>query len=149
MSRKKFYFNQGSNKYESSGVVCVKSFKIDAGVQAAGTAACKGFKAGDVILGFRAKVTEAVVGTTSTLQLGFSSTTMLSAAIAEATLVAGYNFGPDHTADASPYCLTADDTFDSIVGVNTLTAGKIDVDVIYLPAENEELGTDFHEYVTA
>ena len=148
--RKRQYPIQGkSGKFETAGFVKTVGFRIDCGVQVANTNALLGFKKGDVILGFRAKVTEAVVGTTSTLQLGFTGKTMLSAAIAEATLVANYCFGADHTADAAAYCLEADDTFDCIVGANTLTAGKLDIDIIYLPAEALAMGDDFHEYVTA
>ena len=149
--RKRQYPIQGkSGKFETSGFVKTVGFRVDAGVQTAGTAALLGFKKGDVILGFRAKVTEAVTsGGAATVQFGFSGKTMLSAAIAKATLVAGYAFGADHTADAAVYCLEADDTFDSIVASATLTAGKFDIDVIYLPAEALAMGDDYHEYVTA
>ncbi|MFC1535739.1 hypothetical protein ACFL4H_00065 [Candidatus Neomarinimicrobiota bacterium] len=148
--RKMQYPIQGkSGKFETSGFVKSVGFRVDAGAQVAGTAELLNFKKGDVILGFRVKVTEDVAGTSSTVQMGFTGKTMLSAAIAEATLVPGYCFGPDESADAAVYTLPADDTFDCIVAVATLTAGKFDVDVIYLPAEVLDMGDDFHEYVTA
>lgn len=143
------YPYDGMGNFGTWNVPLVDAFRIDAGVQVAGTAACRIYHKGDVILGFVARVTEAVVGTTSTVQLGFTGKTMLSAATAEATLVLNYPLGPDESADAAVYVLPADDSFDCIVGVNTLTAGKFDVFVIYYPAITESLSTDIYEFVTA
>jgi hypothetical protein len=143
------YYLGGSQKLESTNAACVKSFRIDAGVQAAGTATTVTFPAGAMILGFQVVVTEAVsTGSSPTVQMGFTGTTMLSAAIAAATLVVGYTFGQDNSADAAPLTLSADDTFDCIVAVATLTTGKFDVHVTYIPRP-ELCDSQEHEYVTA
>ena len=87
-----------------------KQFSIDFGMQEANTATTQTFKKGDMILGFSAVVTEAMTSAGSaTIQLGFSGTTMLSAAVAKATAVVDYPIGPDNASDAAPYVLTADD----------------------------------------
>lgn len=123
-----------------------RQFSIDFGIQEANTATTETFSKGDMILGFSAVVTEAMLsGGSATIQLGFAGTTMLSAAVAKATAVLNYPIGPDHSADASPYVLVADDTFDSIVGTATATAGKVDVTVWYIAAPSSHSGT---EYVT-
>ena len=151
MAVNKIYPVQGSNKWESVGLPIVKAFRIDAGVQGAGTAACLTFNKGDMILGFQAVVTEAVTsGGSATVQLGFTGKTMLSAATGKATLVADYPLGPDESSDAAVYVLAADDTFDCIVATATLTAGKFDVYVTYVPNQvGDSLGSEYEEFVTA
>jgi len=142
---------QGKLEHKTTGFVKVASFRIDLGVHAhTETQTTKMFKKGDVILGFRAKVIEALTSTGSaTLILGFSGTTMLSADTAKTALDAiGDILGPDNSADAAALCLESDDTFDTTVGTAALTAGKVDIDVIYLPAARQDLGTDFKEYVS-
>lgn len=129
-----------------------KRFRIDAGAQAAGTDTTESFAAGSIILGFSAKTTEAVTSAGSaTVQLGFTSTTMLSNAIAKATLADNYRFGPncDGTEYFAPLHLTAADTFDCIVAVATLTAGKFDIEVIYIEPLESELDSGFTEWTTA
>lgn len=141
----------GLQKYDSFGAVKVDAFRIDAGVQAAGTATTKTYKAGSIIWGFVAKVTEAVTSDgAATAQLGFTGTTQLSAAIAKATLVQNYFFGVANDIDASPLVLSADDTFDSIVAVATLTSGKFDVYIVYTEPPTADLADDYtKEYTTA
>ena len=146
--RKKDFPMGGDNTWATTDMIICRSFRIDCGAQAAGTATTERFKAGSVIFAFRAKVTETVSGTTSTVQLGFTGTTMLSAATAEATLVANYIFGNANNIDACVMVLSTDDTFDCIVGVNTLTAGKFDVDVYYAPPPEGVLGAEFKQYTT-
>lgn len=146
---KTLYYHRGMKKFPFTAPLCTAVFRIDAGAQAAGTDTTKSFPAGTCIVGFRAKVTEAVTsGGSATVQLGFSGKTMLSAAIAKATLVADYSFGPDDTADAAFYTCTAADTFDCIVGTATLTAGKFDVEVFYIPPMEAQLSSDIKEYTT-
>lgn len=135
----------GQNKADDniSDVLQLKKqqFSIDFGMQEANTATTQTFKKGDMILGFSAVVTEAMTSAGSaTIQLGFSGTTMLSAAVAKATAVVDYPIGPDNASDAAPYVLTADDTFDSIVGTATATAGKVDVTVWYIEAPSSHSG---------
>lgn len=151
--RSKIYPMGGSNDFEADDMVITKSFRIDAGTQATGTAPTVIFKKGDLIFGFCARVTEAVTSDGSgTVQLGFTGTRMLSVAtIAKTTLVLNYIVGPDQTngAENCPYMITADDTFDCIVGTATLTAGKFDVDVFYAPLQTQALGEIHREWVTA
>ena len=141
--------NGADGRINDASSLRVKKFKIDFGAQAAGTAACQNFSKGDMILGFSAVVTEAMTsGGSATIQLGFSSTTMLSAAVAKGTAVADYPIGPANAADAAPLVLVADDTFDSIVGTATATAGKVDVSVWYIKAQDAHTSQEM-EFVTA
>ena len=149
---KKRYPMSGQKQWETTSMVISRAFRIDAGVQASGTATTEMFDRGSIILGFRAKVTEAFTsGGSATVQLGFASNLMISAAVAVATLVANYPVGGQQTngSEACPYVLTASDTFDCIVGAATLTAGKFDVDVYHVPPRNGVLGDEFEEFVTA
>ena len=152
--RKKQYPVQGKNKFGTYGFVQVDSFRVDAGVHALNeTQTARYYKKGDLILGFRAKVTEAFTSLGSaTLQLGFTGVRMLSADTALTSIDAiGDLVGPDLTngAENGPYLLTADDSFDIINTTAAFTAGKLDIDVIYLPAEQGvNLGDDTHEYVS-
>jgi len=139
----------GQNKADNSlddvaAALQKKQFSIDFGIQEANTATTETFNKGDMILGFSAVVTEAMLsGGSATIQLGFTGTTMLSAAVAKATAVADYPIGPDHSADAAPYVLVANDTFDSIVGSATATAGKVDVTVWYIAAPAAHSGPEW------
>ena len=150
--RKKQYPVQGKNEFGTYGFVMVDSFRVDAGLHAhTETQETRIYKKGDIILGFRAKVTEAFTsGGSATLQLGFTGKTMLSEATIALTSIdaIGDLVVPDESADAAVYVLTADDSFDTIVGTAAFTAGKLDIDVIYLPAAKQDLGDDTHEYVS-
>ena len=140
----------GKAQYASSVPPITLDFMVDASAATATTFTLVTLPKGAVVYGFRAVVTEAVVGTTSTVQLGFTGKTMLSAATAEATLVEGYVLGPDESADAAVYTLAASDTFDCIVGTNTLTAGKFDVTIFYHPPRGEAFkNTEYKEFTTA
>ena len=142
---------QGSRRFESSSFPIVKSFRIDAGAQITGTATTAQFNMGDMILGFQAKVTEAVVGSGASMLLGFTGQRMISGRTAITSLDAiGDVLGPSVTAagEAGPYVLTADDTFDCTVSSTTLTAGKFDIHVCYVPAPNGDCDSTFKEYTT-
>jgi len=141
----------GQNKLDSyvdaAKDLRVRKFQIDFGVQEANTATTETFTKGSLILGFSAVVTEAMLsGGSATIQLGFTGTTMLSAAVAKATAIADYPIGPANAADAAPLVLVADDTFDSIVATATATAGKVDVSVWYI--EKQAAHSGVREYVT-
>lgn len=144
------FYPLGKTQFETTALPLCMSFRVDAGAQAVGTDTIVSFEKGSTILGFRARVTEA--GTSAgaaTLQIGFTGTTMLSAATALTSFDAiGDIIGPDNSADAAVYVLTAADTFDFIVGTAALTAGKFDVDIFYYPARSGDLGTAFKEYTT-
>ena len=137
----------GQNKADTAldnvaGALLKKQFSIDFGIQEANTAATETFDKGDLILGFSAVVTEAMLsGGSATIQLGFASTTMLSAAVAKATAVLDYPISC--AATAGPFMLVADDTFDSIVGTATATAGKVDVTVWYIAAPSAHSGASW------
>ncbi len=149
MSLTKNYFN-GISNFPNSAPQCTLDFRLDCGAQAAGTATLETLPKGSVVVGFRAVVTEAVTSAGSaTVQLGFTGKTMLSAATAKATLVAGYVLGPDESADAAVYTLGVSDTFDSIVGTATCTAGKFDITIFYHPPQDGAMDGSFKEWVTA
>ena len=155
MSRKRFYNADGKSgkKFTTTGFIRVDSFRVDAGVHAQDeTQAARWYRKGDLIFGFRARVTEAFTSDGSaTLQLGFTGVRMLSADTALTSIDAiGDLVGPDLTngAENGPYLLTADDAFDIINTTAAFTAGKLDIDVILLPADPEDLGSNFHEYVS-
>ena len=139
----------GQNKADTAldnvaSALLKRQFSIDFGIQEANTATTETFSKGDMILGFSAVVTEAMLsGGSASIQLGFAGTTMLSAAVAKATAVADYPIGPDHSADAAPYVLVADDTFDSTVATATATAGKVDVTVWYIAAPSAHAGPNW------
>ena len=121
-----------------------RQFTIDFGIQEANTATTETFSKGDMIIGFSAVVTEAMTsGGSATIKLGFTGTTMLSAAVPKATAVVDYPIGPDNSADAAPLLLTADDTFDSTVGTATATAGKVNVTVWYIAAPSFATQADY------
>ena len=112
-----------------------KQFDIDFGAQGTGTDTTETFSKGDMILGFSAVVTEAMTSSSgSSIKLGFTGTSMISAAVAKADAVVDYPIGPDNASDAAPLLLTADDTFDSTVATTAATAGKVNVTVWYLEA---------------
>ena len=148
--RKRHYPMGGKNHWETTDMIVCRSFRIDAGAQAAGTATTETFPIGSVILGWRARVTEAFTsGGSATVELGFTSTTQYSTStIAVGTLVLNYFVGPANDGDTSPLILSAADTFDCVVATATLTAGKFDVDVYYAPPIWDALGAEFKEYVT-
>jgi len=138
--------NAADNAINNASQLKMKQFSIDFGIQEANTATTQTFNKGDMILGFSCVVTEALLSAGSaTIQLGFAGTTMLSAAVAKADAVADYPIGPSNAGDAAPYVLTANDTFDSIVGAATATAGKVDVTVWYIEAPSSHTG---YEWVT-
>jgi len=140
------FYGQNKADAQISDVLQIKKrqFSIDCGIQEANTAATETFSKGDMILGFSCVVTEQPVSVGSaTVQFGFSSTTMLSAAVGKATAVLAYPIGPNNAGDAAPYVLVADDTFDSIVGAATLTEGKVDVTVWYIEAPASHSGPEW------
>jgi len=151
----KNYFN-GLINYPTTSPPATLDFRVDAGVQIANTNALVTLPKGSFIYGFRVVVTEAVVGSGSaTVQFGFTGLGMLSLAVAEATLVAGYVFG-SHAAGiatnsvmSAPHVLTASDTFDCIVGAQTLTAGKFDITIFYHPPQDGAMDSSYKEFVTA
>ena len=137
----------GQNKADTAidnvaSAIQKRQFTIDFGIQEANTATTETFSKGDLILGFSAVVTEAVTsGGSATIQLGFAGTTMLSAAVAKATAVVDYPISC--AATAGPFMLVADDTFDSIVGTATATAGKVNVTVWYVAAPSFATQADY------
>ena len=126
MNVQRYYPHQGSKRFETTSGAITKSFRIAATTQGQTTDTTETFPKGAMILGFQVKVTIDVAGTSSTVQMGFTGTEMLSAAIAEATLVPGYVFGAALGNDDSggPLTLSADDTFDCIVATSETLSHK-------------------------
>lgn len=150
MSVDKYYPVQGTNKFETVSYPMTKAFAVDFGAMTTGTATLYSFPKGAVILGFAARVTEAMEAAgAATLQIGFTGTAMLSSVHASATATLNTIIAPSTTMVLLPLTLTADDTFDIIIGTTSLTAGKIDIFVTYVPIPIEDLSTsDFLSYVT-
>ena len=147
----KMYLIEGEEKYVTLSGVIVRGFRIDVGAQGISEDETMVFKKGDIILGFRVVVTEAVAsGGGASVTLGFTGKKMISAALAKATLVLGYVFGPDIANNlAQSYTLIADDGFDSKVITTALTDGKFEIEVAYIPAPDGNLDSNIIEYVTA
>ena len=147
----KYYPVQGVNKFQTVSFPMTKAFAVDFGAQSTGTYQTASFPKGAVILGFSARVTEAMeTAGAGTLQLGFTGTQMLSSATGSAVAVLDAVLRPSTTAVKVPLVLTADDTFDIIVGTTSCTAGKVDVFVTYIPLPVDDLSTsDFLSYVTS
>ena len=150
----KNYFNAIAN-FPTTSPPCTIDFRVDMGVQVIGTAALVTIPKGSFIYGFRAVVTETVVGSSTTVQFGLSGLGMLSLAVPEATLVAGYVFGSHaagiatNSVQSAPHVVTASDTFDCIVGGGTATAGKFDVTIFYHPPQDGAMDSSYKEFVTA
>ena len=141
---KSFQNKDGGTLNTLADGVKVLRYKVTATTATVATHILHQFNKGDMILGFSAVVTEAMLsGGSATIKLGFTGTTMLSAAVAKATAVADYPIGPEHSADAAPYVLVADDTFDSTVATATATAGKVDVTVWYIAAPAAHSGPEW------
>ena len=150
MSIQRYYPMQGSTKYETTGAICVSTFRFSATANtAAGTKAGPYFTKGSLILGFCGKVSEAFTSTGSlTLQIGFTGTNLLSAATAKTSVDAiGDVVGPAAASVPCAMILTADDTFDFIVGTAHASAGKIDCHVAYLPPPDGVADSTFKQYV--
>ena len=152
MSVQKHYPMQGSKRFETTSMPIVRSFRVDCGAQTATTTSTQIFRKGDMILGFQAKVTEAVTSAdANSITLGFTGNRMLSASTTKTSLVVNYVLGPNQTngSEACPYVLTADDYFDvTETATATGTAGKFDVHVLYVPAPDGVCNSTFKEYVT-
>lgn len=151
----KFYPVQGTNKYQTVSFPITKAFRVDFGAGTTGTHAMETFPKGSIILGFCVRIEEAMEAAGSaTVQFGFTGKTMLTSAHGSGTCTLNSILVPlglsSNTASApEPYILTADDTFDLIVGTTSLTAGKADIFVTYIPIPGESLDTDdFRQWVT-
>jgi hypothetical protein len=161
----KFYPVQGSSKFQTVSFPITKAFSIDFGAQttaANATAAIYTFPKGSMILGFVARVREALqTGGAGTVQLGFTGTPILSSAHASGGAGLNVIISPMYAMGSSqlssltnqgsytPMVLKADDTFDCILGTTGPSAGKVDVFVTYIPSPLEDLSTsDFLSVVT-
>ena len=154
----KFYPVQGSNKFQTVSFPITKAFRINCVGSTAGTHTCVSLDKGTIVLGFVARVAEAVESSGSaTVQLGFTgvghmlSTAHGSGAATLGTIITG-NGGSALSSKTyqAAYCLTAADTFDFIVGAAPIStgsgAGKIDVFLTYIPIPVGDLDTS--EFLT-
>ena len=153
----KYYPVQGSNKFQTVAFPVTKAFRINCVGSTAGTHTCVSLPKGSIVLGFVARVAEALESTGATVQLGFTGVGhMLSTAHASGTATLGTiitgNAGSALSSKTyqAAYCLTAADTFDFIVGSQAITtgsgAGKIDVFLTYIPVPVGDLDTS--EFLT-
>lgn len=150
----KYFPVQGSNKFQTVSFPITKAVMIDFGAQgSSGTATTFSLPKGSQVVGFTARVTEAYESSgDGTFQLGFSGTEMLTSAVTSAVAVLGACLGPvQSTAGAGVLTLSADDTFDVIIGTSGgATAGKVEVFITYVPIPVQALtSTDFLSYVTS
>ena len=136
----KYYPMQGSRRYETTNFPCVKTFRLTCtGMTSNKTSTFQQFEKGSMILGFQAVVTTAFV-VTGLLRLGFTSQTMYSTLTGNSTTLfsaAGYAVGPSATGLGGSYTISAaSDTFDGLSNTMTLTSGKMDIHVLYIPPPN-------------
>jgi hypothetical protein len=148
----KFYPVQGSNRFQTSSFPITKAFRIVCAGSTAGTHTCFSIPKGSKILGFSARMAEALESSGATIQLGFTGVgSMLSTVHASGAATAGTIItGNSNSALSSKTCQmvyipTADETFDFIVGTGAITtgngSGKIDVFLTYIPLPTEDLST--------
>lgn len=140
----KYYPVQGTNKFQTVSFPITKAFHVDLkSSTGATTYALFTVPKGAMVLGFVAKVTEAMEATAAaTLQLGFTGTDMLSTAHASATAVLGTIIAPPNTSLFKPYVLSADDSFDVIIGTAKISAGgEFDCFLTYIPIPQDPLST--------
>ena len=146
----RYYPMQGSKKYETTGAICVKTFRYSATANsAANTSEGPIFTKGSLILGFCGKVTEAFTSTGSaTLTVGFTGTNQLGPDSAKTAIDAiGDVVGVSPTESPCAMIVTADDTFDFTVGTAKFSAGQMDFHVVYLPPPDGVADSTFKQYV--
>lgn len=152
----KYFPMQGTNKFQTVSFPIVKGFKIDlANTTGATTYTLFRVPKGSIVLGFSAIVRTAMESTNAaTLQLGFTgvgsilSTAHGSGAATVGTVITGNsNSALSSKTVQMAYVLTADDTFDCIVGTNKTNAGVVDVFLTYIPVPGVAMSTsDFLTY---
>jgi len=152
----KYFPVQGTNKFQTVSFPITKAFKINlANTTGATTYTLFNVPKGSLVLGFTGIVRTAVESTNAaTIQIGFTgvghmlSTAHASAAATAGTVITG-NGGSALSSKTyqATYALTADDTFDLIVGTNKANAGVIDVFLTYIPSPVNTLSSsDFLTY---
>lgn len=155
MAVDKYYPVQGTNKFQTTSFPITKAFVVDlANTTGATTYSLFSVPKGSVVLGFSARMSEAhETGGAGTIQLGFTgvggmlSTAHASAAATAGTIITGNSNSALSSATYQlPYVLTANDTFDLIVGTAAATAGQVDVYLTYVPVPVDDLSTS--EFLT-
>lgn len=146
----KFYPVQGSNRFMTCSFPITKGFHVDLKGSTAGTHTAFSVPKGSVVLGFSARVTEALESTGITVQLGFTgvgsmlSTAHASGAATVGTIITGNsNSALSSKTSQMAYIPTADDTFDIIITgpITTAQSGEFDVFLTYIPIPTEDLST--------
>jgi hypothetical protein len=147
----KYYPMQGSRRYETTNFPCVKTFRLTCtGMTSNKTSTYQSFERGCVVLGFQA-VVNTVFAVTGLLRLGFTGqlcySTLTGFPTTDLTTL-GNAFGPSATGIGCSYTITAvSDTFDGLSNTKTLTSGKLDIHVLYVPPPNGEAdSTTFKTY---
>ncbi len=141
---------QGSSKYETTGAIVVDTFRFSATANDSGTMTLTGpyYTKGSLILGFVGKVTTAFTSTsTAMLRIGFIGTKQ-STAIHGLTAVdaIGEVIGPTATRVPQPMIITADDSFDFGITAHKMSAGAMDVHVVYVPPPAGTLDDTYPRY---
>jgi hypothetical protein len=151
MNIEKYNPMQGSAKYETTGAIVVDTFRFSATANTT-TMTLTGptYTKGSLVLGFVGKVTTAFTSTgTAKLRIGFIGTNQ-SSAIHGLTAVdaAREVIGPTATNTPCPMILAADDTFDFGITAVKLSAGAMDVHVVYVPPPAGTLDTTYKQYAS-
>jgi hypothetical protein len=141
---------QGSTRYETTSAIVVDTFRFSATANASGTMTLAGptYTKGSMILGFSGKATTAFTSTdTATFRIGFIGTGM-SSIIHGLTAVdaIGEVIGPGATNTPAVLTLLADDTFDFGVTAHKMSAGAMDIRVVYVPAPDGVADSTYPQY---
>jgi len=148
----KYFPVQGSNKFQTYSFPITKAFHVDLKGSTAGTHTCFTVPAGSIVLGFAARVSEALESSGITVQVGFTgvgsmlSTAHASGAATVGTIITGNsNSALSSKTTQMVYIPTADDTFDVITSGAMTTAsgytGELDVYLTYIPLPTAVLTT--------
>ena len=146
----RYYPFQGSRKFETNALPLTKSIRYSCTANTAdATTALLTFKKGTFVLGFQARVTASFTsGGNATLQLGFSTMCgYYSSAVKVASLTLNTMWGLSSSGVLNVGFLTADDTFDAVVGTTPMTAGEMDIHIMYVPPMSKAAGSDIKQYL--
>ncbi len=149
MGIRKYCPMQGSTKYATTSAIVVDTFRLSCTANT-GTMTLTGptYTKGSMLLGFVGKATTAFTSTgTAKLRIGFIGTGM-SSIIHGLTAVdaIGEVIGPGVTNTPCALVLAADDTFDFGITAVKLSAGAMDVHVVYVPPPDGVLDTTYPRY---
>ena len=151
MSVRKYCPMQGSSKYETTSAIVVDTFRLSCTANT-GVMTLTGptYTKGSMILGFSGRATTAFTSTgTAYLRIGFIGTGM-SSAIHGLTAVdaIGEVVGPSVTNTPCALVLAADDTFDFGITAVKMSAGAMDIRVVYVPPPDGTLDSTYEQFAS-